>query len=171
MSDRAITASAYLALGSNLEQPTEQIRQAVNRISELPGIIITGRSSLYRSKPVGFDAQPDFINAVICVSTPLLPEDLLYRLLSIEQKLGRTRQFRNAPRTIDIDILLYNQVMHNSPQLILPHPRMHERAFVLRPLLEIAPDIHIPGHGTASALLTAVREQRIERLSDPVLLP
>ncbi len=169
MSDRVATAGVYLALGSNLEQPIEQIRQAVNHIAELPGITITGRSSLYRSQPVGFDAQPDFINAVVCVSTPIPPEDLLYSLLSIEQQLGRTRQFRNAPRTIDIDILLYNQIMHNSPQLILPHPRMHERAFVLRPLLEIAPDIHIPGHGAASALLTAVRKQRIERLSAPTL--
>ena len=156
--------TAYLALGSNLEQPAQQIEQAIAAMAAHPDLNVIACSSPYRSAAVGFTEQADFINAVVHVTTTLSAEELLACVMNTEQQLGRTRSFRNAPRTIDIDILLYNQDMYDSARLTLPHPRMHERAFVLLPLLEIAPDAHIPGRGPANTFLAAVSNQRIERL-------
>jgi len=159
------SAICLIALGSNLENPAQQVESAVAAIGQHPDCEITARASLYRSAPVGFTAQPDFINSVIEVRTQLAPHALLALLMEIEQRFGRTRRFANAPRTLDLDILLYNQEQIHTNDLILPHPRMHQRAFVLRPLLEIRPDTHIPGLGAAQNWLNHTREQVAEKVT------
>ncbi len=122
-------------------------------------------SSLYRTAPVGIRGQPDFINAVAALVTTLAPHELLDELFVVERRFGRRRDFPQAPRTLDLDLLLYDQLLLDSERLRLPHPRMHLRAFVIAPLLEIAPDCHIPGRGNAAAWLPALSQQRIERLA------
>ena len=125
-------------------------------------------SSLYRTAPVGLRRQPDFINAEAQVETTPAPRALLAALLDIEHRHGRERSFRNAPRTLDLDLLLFGDQRLDLPGLTLPHPRLAERAFVLAPLAEIAPDLTIPGHGRdvrVTDLLAAVADQRIERFS------
>ncbi len=154
---------AFVALGSNLEQPEAQVKLAFDALARLPGTRLVARSSLYRSAPVGYADQPDFINAVARIMTQLAPHDLLQALLSIEQEFGRVREFRNAPRTLDLDLLLYDDLVFHEPGLTLPHPRMHERAFVLLPLLEIEPHCVIPGHGSASDWLAQCNNQSISR--------
>jgi 2-amino-4-hydroxy-6-hydroxymethyldihydropteridine diphosphokinase len=121
-------------------------------------------SSLYRSAPVGYLEQPDFINAVAQVETNLSPRELLDALLALEITCGRTREFLNAPRTLDLDVLLYDDLQHHEHGLTVPHPQMHLRAFVLQPLLEIAPDCVIPGIGTVEGLLQLCVGQRLERV-------
>jgi 2-amino-4-hydroxy-6-hydroxymethyldihydropteridine diphosphokinase len=148
------TVLAYIALGSNLEEPNQQVEHAIQELSALPETRLNNRSRLYRSRPVGYADQPDFINAVACIATRLTPRALLEQLLEIEQRHGRVRSFRNSPRTLDLDILLYNGLNLDEPGLHLPHPRMHERLFVLRPLSEIAPDIDIPGQGPIADALS-----------------
>ncbi len=159
-------AVCYVALGSNLRDPVRQVLQASAALKQLPGSRLVAQSSLYHSEAIGFTDQPDFINAVVCLHTTLRPEQLLAGLLDIEARLGRQRSFPNAPRVIDLDILLYNQHRQHSETLTLPHPRMHERAFVLLPLIEIAPAVEIPGHGLAAHWLQHISSQAIERL-DP----
>ena len=154
----------FLGLGSNLQQPERQLRRAVAQIARLDGVRLTGVSSLYRSAPVGYADQPPFLNAVLRLSTRLAPKELLGRLQALEQDQGRTREFRNAPRTLDVDILLYDQLCRDDPALTLPHPRCHERAFVLLPLLELAPDCIIPGRGPARDWLAACAGQDIRQL-------
>ncbi len=149
-------ATAFVALGANLDQPTAQIERAADEIDRLPGARLLRLSSLYRSKPVGYAAQPDFINAVAALRTRLTPRELLDALLGIELRHGRRRAFKNAPRTLDLDLLLYDDLCLHEPGLTLPHPRMSERAFVLVPLLEIAPDIGIPGQGPARDFLARI---------------
>jgi 2-amino-4-hydroxy-6-hydroxymethyldihydropteridine diphosphokinase len=144
---------AFIALGANLDDPSQQVKQAMHELGSLPKTRLISQSRLYRSLPDGYTDQPDFINAVACVATRLTPRSLLEHLLEIEHRHGRVRTFRNSPRTLDLDILLYNGLSLDEPGLHLPHPRMHERLFVLQPLAEIAPDIVIPGHGTASSRL------------------
>ncbi|MEW5893295.1 MAG: 2-amino-4-hydroxy-6-hydroxymethyldihydropteridine diphosphokinase [Pseudomonadota bacterium] len=143
---------AFIALGANLENPASQIERAFAELGQLPETRLLARSSLYLTKPVGYTDQPDFINAVAELETALTPRALLEALLAIEQRHGRRREFRNAPRTLDLDLLLYNGLIMHEPGLTLPHPRMHERGFVLLPLLEIAPDCRIPGIGPAAAI-------------------
>ncbi|MFZ5555727.1 MAG: 2-amino-4-hydroxy-6-hydroxymethyldihydropteridine diphosphokinase [Pseudomonadota bacterium] len=143
---------AFIALGSNLQQPRRQVADAVREIGATAGIRVTARSSLYRTTPVGYLDQPDFINAVIAVETDLTPRELLEALLRIERAHGRAREFPNAPRTLDLDILLYDGATVHEPGLTIPHPRMHERAFVLKPLAEIAPELVLPDHGPVSEL-------------------
>jgi len=147
---------AYIALGSNLGEPDRQVENAIQELGMLPDTRLDARSSLYRSQPVGYTNQPDFINAVACIATKLTPRGLLNHLLDIEQHHGRVRTFRNSPRTLDLDILLYNGLSLDEPGLHLPHPRMQERLFVLRPLAEIAPGLHIPGMGPVADLLAAL---------------
>ncbi|MDT8364378.1 MAG: 2-amino-4-hydroxy-6-hydroxymethyldihydropteridine diphosphokinase [Nitrosomonas sp.] len=154
----------FIALGSNLENPAAQVERGMQLLDALEYTRLTKRSSLYRSAPVGKIDQPDFINAVVQMETRLAPHDLLAALLSIEHACGRVRTCRNAPRTLDLDILLFNDLQCCDANLILPHPRMHERAFVLQPLLEIAGDRHIPGHGTAADCLTTCTNQSLERI-------
>ena len=125
---------------------------------------MVARSSLYRSAPVGLLNQPDFINAVAALDTQLTADDLLDELFAIEARFGRQRAFHHAPRTLDLDLLLYGSETRSAARLTLPHPRMHERAFVLLPLVEIAPEAVIPGHGPAAALLVGVRDQVLARL-------
>ena len=149
---------AYIALGANLGEAAAVVASAIDALNRLPDTRLAARSHLYRSAPV--DAQgPDFINAVAAVSTRLTAPDLLLALQQLEQRAGRERPYRNAPRTLDLDLLLYGDARIDSPSLTVPHPRMMERAFVLIPLAEIAPDL-VP-----AAALAAVAGQRIERLS------
>ena len=154
---------AFIALGSNLDDPALHIRRAFDELARLPSSRLLTHSSLYRSGPVGLLNQPDFINAVAQIETALGPHDLLNALLEIEHGHGRVRESLNAPRTLDLDILMYGDLQCEERCLILPHPRMHQRAFVLQPLLEIAPDCRIPGRGTVAELLASCAGQRIER--------
>lgn len=156
---------AFVALGANLADPVAQLRSALDALAGLPESRLLKASSLYRTAPVGIHNQPDFINAVALLETTLAPEVLLEALFDIEARFGRRRDFHHAPRTLDLDLLLYDAEVIDTPRLRLPHPRMHLRAFVLAPLVEIAPDCAIPGRGRASAWLPAVRRQRIERLT------
>jgi 2-amino-4-hydroxy-6-hydroxymethyldihydropteridine diphosphokinase len=145
---------AFIALGSNLENPMVQVTRAMDALGHLPHTSLSMRSSLYRTAPVGYLDQPDFINGVAEISTALSPTVLMTELLNLEKAFGRVREHLNGPRIIDLDLLLYDgEVLHES-HLTLPHPRMHERAFVLVPLAEIAPQIMIPAHGTAQECLS-----------------
>lgn len=155
---------AFIALGSNLENPISQIQQALEELKQLPDTCLMKQSSLYQSAPVGRLDQPDFINAVALIETYLAPHDLLNALLAIEQNHGRVRKSLNAPRTLDLDILLYDDLQCHDEKLTLPHPRMLQRAFVLKPLMEIAPDCHIPGHDDIAQLLLSCNEQKLEQI-------
>lgn len=155
---------AYIAFGANLGEPAAALEFACQRIATLPGTRVLARSSLYRSAPVGVTGQPDYTNAVIAAETTLPAPELLTALLAIEQAAGRTRDYHQAPRTLDLDLLLYGETEIHQPGLEVPHPRMHQRAFVLLPLAEIAPQASIPGHGPVAALLPGVAGQRIARL-------
>jgi 2-amino-4-hydroxy-6-hydroxymethyldihydropteridine diphosphokinase len=159
-----MTHQAFIAIGSNLQQPMQQVEKAFELLDELPETHIVRRSSLYRSAPVGYDNQPDFINAVAEISTMLTPQELLRELLAIETSQGRQRPFPNAPRVLDLDLLLYDDWMMETTELTLPHPRMHERSFVLYPLAEIAADLHIPGKGDIQTLLAAGADKTIEKI-------
>ena len=156
---------AYIALGANLGDAAGTVRAAMGALANLPESGVRRCSSLYRTAPVGIHGQPDFINAVAALDTTLAPHELLAELFAIEAQFGRRRDFHHAPRTLDLDLLLYDDLRLDSPTLHLPHPRMHLRAFVVAPLVEIAPDCRIPGRGTAAAWLPAVAMQRIERLT------
>ena len=157
--------TAYVALGANLEDPVVQVRAGLAALATLPHTQLVVQSSLYRTAPVGYADQPDFINAVAAVDTELSPRELLDALLAIELNHGRVRQFANAPRTLDLDVLLYDDVEVNESGLTIPHPRMHERAFVLAPLAEIAPLCEIPGHGRVSDLLRGLDPRGVTRLA------
>jgi 2-amino-4-hydroxy-6-hydroxymethyldihydropteridine diphosphokinase len=156
--------TAYVALGANLGDPVATVRAAFAALTALPASRLVLSSSLYRTAPVGFAGQPDFVNAVAEVATGLEPEALLAALLTIEQDFGRLRGEKNGPRTLDLDLLLYGERQMERPGLTLPHPRMHLRAFVLLPLAEIAPQLAIPGRGSVAAWLPAVANQGIVRL-------
>ncbi len=145
---------AAIALGSNLDDPEAQVRRAFDEIAALPGTRLEARSPLYRTAPVGYLEQPDFVNACALVETTLEPQALLEGLLAIEQRHGRVRAMRDGPRTLDLDLVLYGERTIAEPGLIVPHPRAHERAFVLRPLVDVWPDAVIPGHGRAADLVT-----------------
>ena len=155
---------AYVALGANLGNPVGTLNSAIDMLKSLADTRLTASSSLYRTAPVGLHNQPDFINAVVALDTKLTPFALLEQLFAIEARFGRMRTVKNAPRTLDLDLLLHGDVVCNDPQLTLPHPRMHLRAFVLAPLAEIAAEISIPGHGPVKDMLTACVGQKIERL-------
>ena len=135
---------AYIAIGSNLLNPINQVLTACNEIGMMPKTNLVKKSSCYSSPPLGYKDQPDFINAVVLIETELSPRELLFELQMIEHFHKRERSFPNAPRTIDLDILLYGDTRINSPELTIPHPRMHERAFVIFPLQEIDGNITIP---------------------------
>ncbi len=143
---------AFIALGSNLQNPQVQVSRALQVIANTANIKLIKASSLYKTAPVGYDNQPDFINAVAEIATDLSPSELLQTLLEIEAQHGRERSFPNAPRVLDLDILLYEAIAMNTPTLTLPHPRMHTRSFVLLPLAEIAPKVRISNYGYADVL-------------------
>lgn len=155
---------AYVGLGANIGEPRRQLQEALQHLDELAQTRVTGISGFYRSAPMGYLDQPEFLNAVARLDTTLSAEQLLENLQKLEQQQNRERSFPNAPRTLDLDLLLFGDSVLDSPRLTLPHPRMHERAFVLKPLAEIAPQAIIPGRGTASELLEACRDQHAERL-------
>ncbi len=157
----------YIALGANLGDPVGQLLRAVDELSALPHSRLVARSSLYRSRPVGGPAQPDYVNAVVRLASALKPRALLRHCLAIEARHGRQRLQKNAPRTLDLDLLLYDGLIMHEPGLTLPHPRMHLRGFVLAPLAEIAPDIVIPGRGVVVELLAAVDTSDLVRLAEP----
>lgn len=132
---------AYVGVGSNLDDPRAHVLQAMQDLDGLPHSRVVKRSSLYRSAPLGFTAQPDFVNAVAQIETGLPAERLLAELQAVEARHGRSRSFANAPRTLDLDLLLFGDAQIATATLTVPHPRMHERAFVLKPLLEISPEL------------------------------
>lgn len=146
---------AYIGLGSNLDQPQRQIEHAVAALGRLPRSKLVAISPLYRSLPWGDPDQDDFINAVAALDTALTPVELLAELLRIEREQGRDRSGgrRNGPRTLDLDLLCHGDVRIDQPGLQLPHPRLHERAFVLLPLTDLAPDLVIPDIGPVRSLL------------------
>ena len=134
--------AAYIGIGGNLGEPLDTVRQAIEALRQMPHTSDVVASPMYRSAPVGENATGDFyINAVVQLRTHLSAHDLLHELQRIENQFGRTRSFRNAPRTLDLDILLYGDACIEDEVLSIPHPRMHERAFVLRPLFDIAPEL------------------------------
>jgi 2-amino-4-hydroxy-6-hydroxymethyldihydropteridine diphosphokinase len=155
---------AYVGMGANLGEPRAQLLAAWDALGRIADTQATARSSLYRSAPIGYADQPAFLNCVAKLETALPAHALLVQLQRIERDLGRARSFRNAPRTIDLDLLLYGSETMDSPDLTLPHPRMHERAFVLVPLLELDADARIPGRGKAAELLRECAGQPVERL-------
>jgi 2-amino-4-hydroxy-6-hydroxymethyldihydropteridine diphosphokinase len=153
---------AYVGIGANLGDARATVRAACRRLQPLGA---RRCSSLYRSAPVDAGG-PDFINAVAELQPAFAPTALLDALLAIEADFGRERPFRNAPRTLDLDLLLYGDEVMHSPSLTLPHPRLHQRAFVLQPLLELVPALQAPGLGPLAAYLGATADQAIERLAD-----
>ena len=156
--------TAYVALGANIGEPAATVVSALAALAGLPESRVLRTSPLYRTAPVGLRNQPDFINAAAALETALGAEVLLDALLDLEVRFGRRRRDRNGPRTLDLDLLLYDDSEIDLPRLTLPHPRLHLRAFVLRPLAEIAPDLTIPGRGSVAAWLPAVATQGVFRL-------
>jgi 2-amino-4-hydroxy-6-hydroxymethyldihydropteridine diphosphokinase len=159
---------AYIGLGSNLDDPRGHLQRAFVDLRGVEHIELEARSSLYLSAPVGCLDQPDYVNAVARISTDLDPKALLDALLRVEERHGRERIFLHSPRTLDLDILLFDDMQLHEPGLVIPHPRMHNRAFVLTPLLELAPGVVIPGVGRADAALRACQDQVLERIPDAV---
>ncbi|MGV7207817.1 2-amino-4-hydroxy-6-hydroxymethyldihydropteridine diphosphokinase [Oxalobacteraceae bacterium A2-2] len=156
--------TAYIGIGANLGDARANVLDAVERLRRVEGTSVEAVSSLYRTAPIDSSGD-DYINAVARISTTLDAEALLLALQRIEQEHGRERPYRNAPRTLDLDLLLYGDAVIDTPTLSVPHPRMHERAFVLVPLLETAPDVTIPGLGPATTHAEAVANQAIARLA------
>ncbi len=154
---------AYIGLGANLGDARAALQAALDALAAMPDSDLLCCSAIYRSAPID-SSGPDYLNAVAELRTALAPLALLHQLQAIERAQGRERPYRNAPRTLDLDLLLYDDLVQADPELTLPHPRAHERAFVLCPLAELAPDRVIPGHGRAADLLAAVAGQAIERL-------
>ena len=158
-------ARAYIGIGSNLEHPETQLRRAFRALAELPASRCVACSPLYRSEAVGGPPdQPEYLNAVAAVDTTLQPEALLTALQAIEATQGRVRTVRWGPRTLDLDLLLYDHLVLDGPRLTLPHPRLHQRAFVVYPLYDIAPDLKIPGQGLLSELLKKIPQSTLARL-------
>ena len=162
MSAGVAPVRAYVGIGANLGDALATVRLAVERLRPLG---LRRLSSLYRSAPVDA-AGPDFVNAVAEVDSLLAPISLLRELQAIEQDFGRERPYRNAPRTLDLDLLLHGEQRMTSELLTLPHPRLHERAFVLLPLLELVPDLVVPGLGPLADQQAAVAGQRLERMGE-----
>lgn len=154
---------ACIGIGSNLGDAADNVRNALLALAKLPSTSVTGQSSLFRTAPIDADGD-DYVNAVARVSTSLSAEELLQALLQVEQDCGRERSYLNAPRTLDLDVLLYGDQIIATPILTVPHPRMTTRAFVLIPLLQIDPFIHIPGLGAAHLFVPDVEKQAIHKI-------
>lgn len=152
-----------MGLGANLGDARATLDSAFTALAELPSTCLARSSSLYRSASMGA-AGPDYLNAVVELRTTLAPAALLGELQRIEAAHGRERSYPNAPRTLDLDLLAYDDLQQATPALVLPHPRLHLRAFVLRPLAEIAPDLRLAGLGRVADLLAAVASQRVDKL-------
>ncbi len=159
-------ATVFLGLGSNLEQPVVQLSRALREVHEIPNTALIRVSSFYDTVPIGLADQPNFVNAVAELQTQLNPGELLNHLIEIEAAHKRIRSVRDGPRTLDLDILLFNDVCMNEPMLTIPHPRMHERAFVLWPLAEIAPELAIPGRGYVLELLVGLDVSGVRKFEE-----
>jgi 2-amino-4-hydroxy-6-hydroxymethyldihydropteridine diphosphokinase len=148
----------YVGLGSNLGDREDMLRRALDELGSEPGISVLRVSRFRETDPVGFLDQPRFVNAVAELETELPPRTVLDRLLEVEKRLGRQRETgpRYGPRTIDLDLLLYGATLFDEPGLAVPHPRLHERRFVLEPLAELDPGLIVPGRGPVSALLAGL---------------
>jgi len=156
---------AWIGIGANLGDARANVLDAMARLARLPGARLVQASSLYRTAPIDSSGD-DYVNAVASLDTDLDAHALLQALFAIEQAHGRERPYRNAPRTLDLDLLLYgDDIIDDAPTLIVPHPRMHERAFVLAPLAEVAPDLVIPGRGPVATLLAGVGDQGVAVLA------
>ena len=156
---------AYIGLGSNLDNPESQLKTAIEALTGLPQTRLQARSSLYRSAPMGPQDQPDYLNAVVQLSTGLEPEALLDKLQGIEQAQGRVRAQHWGPRTLDLDILLYGEDVVATERLKIPHPGIAERSFVLYPLAEINGQLEIPGLGGVGTLMEQCPDAGLSRLS------
>jgi 2-amino-4-hydroxy-6-hydroxymethyldihydropteridine diphosphokinase len=160
----SVPVTAYIGLGSNLANPVEQIKSARTAITQMPRVQELGFSGLYSSPPMGPQDQPDYVNAVMCVATDMLPLDLLRGLQSIENIQGRVRKGQRwGARTLDLDILLYGDQIIELSDLIVPHPGLANRAFVLYPLYEIAPELRVPGKGLIADLLAECPMDRLKK--------
>jgi len=157
------TVTAVVAIGSNLDDPEAHVRRAFADLAALPDTWVTARSPLYRTAPVGLAEQPEFVNACARLETRLAPRALLEALLAIERAHGRVRTVPNGPRTLDLDIVLYGGASVAEPGLAVPHPRAHERAFVLAPLVDVWPEALIPGRGAARELLAKAGMEGVRR--------
>ncbi|WP_233862320.1 2-amino-4-hydroxy-6-hydroxymethyldihydropteridine diphosphokinase [Paraburkholderia adhaesiva] len=157
---------AWLGIGANLGDARQTLKDAVVCLAQQHTLTVLAKSSVYRTAPIDAGGD-DYFNCVVKLDTPLGVRDLLALCQRVEHHFGRERPFRNAPRTLDIDILLFGDAVIDTPDLIVPHPRMTMRAFVLVPAVEIEPGLVIPGHGPANALLPAVADQRIEKVKPP----
>ncbi len=158
---------AYVGLGANLDDPAAHVRRAFEDLGRIAATRCVSRSRLYRNPPMGPADQPDYVNAAAALDTRLPPPELLAALQAIERAHGRTRDgVRWGPRTLDLDLLLYGDLESDDPRLTLPHPGLHRRAFVLYPLLEIAPGLAIPGRGPLAALAAAVPGTGLQALAE-----
>jgi 2-amino-4-hydroxy-6-hydroxymethyldihydropteridine diphosphokinase len=155
---------AYIGVGANLGDAAENVRRALDALNRHDSIRLTAQSSLFRTAPVDADGD-DYINAVAQIKTRLSAEELLQALLDLELSFGRERSYLNAPRTLDLDVLLYGRQTIATPTLTVPHPRMTTRAFVLIPLLQIDPFIDIPGKGAAHQFVPSVANQPIQKIA------
>ena len=163
---RPVVARAYIGIGANLGDAGASVRLAVAALAALPGCTGLQASPVYRTVPVAASG-PDYFNAVAAVDTDLTPQALLAEMQRIESVFGRQRPYPNAPRTLDLDLLLHGQTVLRTPSLTLPHPRLHQRAFVLRPLLDLAPALVVAGLGPLVDCLPACAGQGVEKLAVP----
>ena len=158
---------AYIGLGSNLDNPVQQLDHAISAIQTLPGSSLLGQSSYYQSKPLGDKSQPDYVNAAVMLDTTLTADLLLEYLLDIENKQGRIRGDRRwQPRTLDLDLLLYGEEQIRTQDLVVPHPEIMNRNFVLLPLAELTPDLNIPGKGRVNDMLTGIGTADIVKIEN-----
>jgi len=156
---------AWIGVGANLDEPKIQVSSAIEHLNKLEHVNVDESSSLYQTEPIGNKDQPDFINAVVRVSTKLDPLDMLHQMFKIESEFGRVRDgSQNSPRRLDLDLLIYGELVINSTELILPHPRMKDRLFVLEPLRELEGNFDIPVFGCVSGLISKCSGQRVEKL-------
>ncbi len=165
--DAAIASTAYIGIGSNLEQPVRQVLQARDALARLPDTRLLALSPLYRNPALGPGQQPDYVNAVAAIETRLAVHGLLDALQAVEANQGRVRGAAQwAPRTLDLDLLLYGDREIADERLTVPHPRLAQRAFVLKPLLDIAPNLNVPGLGPVTMLLSKLSEASLQRIGE-----
>lgn len=162
---------AFVALGGNVDGPAARLLAVMGEFDSLPHTRLVRASSLYRTAPVGYADQPDFVNAAVLLETALTPDVLMAELQAMETRHGRVRRLRNGPRTLDLDLLLYDGlILDDDPVLILPHPRLHLRSFVLTPLVEIEPECVLPRHGRAASILESMTDSDdVHRIDFPGL--
>lgn len=162
---RAARQRAYVGLGSNLQDPLRQVVDALSELDRSPDTVIVKVSGCYRSAPIGPPGQPDYVNAAAEIETALDPTGLLRFFQQLEQSHGRVRGERWGARTLDLDLLLYGQAVIQSPTLTVPHPHLHERAFVLMPLQDLDPTLIVPGLGRVSELLASISAEGVQRIA------